>query len=456
MNAIPVIAVFDVGKTNKKVFLFDETYKIVYERTDKFPETKDEDGDVCEDLDLLTQWCVNTFRQLKMLDDFMIRAVNFSAYGASFVHLDENGEPFLPLYNYLKPYPATLKKKFFDTYGGEAAISKNTASPVLDSLNSGLQLYRLKYEKKICDHNGYSLHLPQYLAYRVTGEACSDITSIGCHTMLWDFSRMQYHDWVIKEGLDKRLAPVFPGDKAIEITDHIVAGMGLHDSSSALIPYLASFNEPFALLSTGTWCITLNPFNDTPLTAQELEQDCLCYLTYKSKPVKASRLFAGNEHELQVNRLAAHFNKPVNYYGNVPYDSDTVKKLRDNFKQDEERSFAPGHSVFKERDLNDFRNYEEAYHQLMLDIMARQVMSSQLVMQGVAVKRLFVDGGFSKNPVFMNLLAACFAGIEVFAASVAQSTAIGAALAMHDQWNNRRIPADLIGLRHYSFQSGRK
>ncbi|MBA4166370.1 MAG: carbohydrate kinase, partial [Chitinophagaceae bacterium] len=58
MNAaIPVIAIFDVGKTNKKVFLFDEGYKIVYEHTDKFPETKDEDGDLCEDLALLTQWC---------------------------------------------------------------------------------------------------------------------------------------------------------------------------------------------------------------------------------------------------------------------------------------------------------------------------------------------------------------------------------------------------------------
>jgi hypothetical protein len=36
MSAIPVIAVFDVGKTNKKLFLFDENYKIVFERTARF------------------------------------------------------------------------------------------------------------------------------------------------------------------------------------------------------------------------------------------------------------------------------------------------------------------------------------------------------------------------------------------------------------------------------------
>lgn len=48
LDAIPVIAVFDVGKTNKKLFLFDENYKIVFERTARFIETVDEDGEPCE------------------------------------------------------------------------------------------------------------------------------------------------------------------------------------------------------------------------------------------------------------------------------------------------------------------------------------------------------------------------------------------------------------------------
>ena len=53
MNKTPVIAIFDVGKTNKKLFLFDENYKIVYERTAHLIETIDEDGDPCENLDSL-------------------------------------------------------------------------------------------------------------------------------------------------------------------------------------------------------------------------------------------------------------------------------------------------------------------------------------------------------------------------------------------------------------------
>jgi rhamnulokinase len=50
MHATPVIAIFDIGKTNKKLFLFDEDYKIVYEESTCFSETVDEDGDSCEDL----------------------------------------------------------------------------------------------------------------------------------------------------------------------------------------------------------------------------------------------------------------------------------------------------------------------------------------------------------------------------------------------------------------------
>ena len=79
----------------------------------------------------------------------------------------------------------------------------------------------------------------------------------------------------------------------------------MHDSSAALIPYLACFDEPFLLISTGTWCISLNPFNHEPLTAEELQQDCLCYLSYEGKPVKAARYFGGNEHEQTVKKIAS-------------------------------------------------------------------------------------------------------------------------------------------------------
>src|SRR5215467_6779464 len=100
MDKQNVIAVFDVGKTNKKLFLFDEQYKIIFEESAKFEETKDEDGFPCEDLQALTKWIWEKFWKISSHDDFNMRAVNFSAYGASFVHLDDTFKPLTPLYNY--------------------------------------------------------------------------------------------------------------------------------------------------------------------------------------------------------------------------------------------------------------------------------------------------------------------------------------------------------------------
>ncbi|MBI4945945.1 MAG: carbohydrate kinase [Bacteroidetes bacterium] len=439
MKSTSVIAIFDVGKTNKKLFLFDEQYRIVHEEITQFPEVKDEDGDPCEDVEQLSQWIRNSLNKLLADKDFNVKAINFSAYGASFVHLDKNGKVISPLYNYLKPYSEDLKKKFYDTYGGELDFCKTTASPALGSLNSGMVLFRLKYEKSdLFKSIRYSLHLPQYLSFLITGKMYSDITSIGCHTNLWDFTQHKYHSWLVKEGVDEKLAPIFPSDKVMEVSlseEFFSVGAGLHDSSSALIPYLKKFQDPFILISTGTWCISLNPFNQNPLTAEELKKDCLCYLSYEGKPVKASRLFAGNEHETQIKRLAAHFNTDLDYYKTVQYDSQIIATLKK-----------------KKLDLPECSSYEVAYHQLMLDIITLQKKSTDLVLTDTSVKQIFVDGGFSKNIIYMNLLSQEYSSIKVFAASAAQATALGAAMAIHNHWNSGSLPENVIELKEYGSQ----
>lgn len=424
MSKAPVILIFDVGKTNKKVLLFNEQYKLVYEAGTVLAEITDEDGFPCEDINALTNWIRLTFNELLQHPSFDIKAVNFSAYGASFVYLDDAFNVLLPLYNYLKPYPSALQKQFYETYGGESLVSRETASPVLGSLNSGLQLYRIKYENPaVFNRIKYALHLPQYLSFILSQKTNTDITSIGCHTALWDFNRNDYHRWVTEEAIAAKF-PAIKGSTEIAgfVNDTIPVGIGQHDSSAALIPYLSSLTEPFVLISTGTWCITLNPFNHTPLTDDELQQDCLCYLSYKGTPVKASRLFAGYEYEHQVKRLAEHFNLPVDYHKSISFDAGLLQHIMQD-KTD-----------FSQRNLRTFNSYELAYHQLMADIMIKQAHSIKLVLQGT--QQLFVDGGFSNNDVYMNLLAVAFPEQEVFAASVPQASALGAALSMHANWNS--------------------
>jgi len=196
----------------------------------------------------------------------------------------------------------------------------------------------------------------------------------------------------------------------------------------------------------------LNPFNNLPLTKEELENDCLCFMTYEATPVKASRLFAGNEHEQQVKRISEHFNQSVARFRVIEYNAGTITKLqKKNISENsEDNKINLKTSLFAERNLDDFENDEEAYHRLMLDIVKQQFVSTQLVLKGTSVKRIFVDGGFSANAIYMNLLAAAFPKMEVFAASMAQATALGAALAVHKAWNSGPLPPDMIRLQFYA------
>jgi len=129
-----VVAILDVGKTNKKLLLFDQSYKLVYEKSERMEETVDEDGFPCEDLASLTSSVAELIGSSLTLEGFDVKAINFTAYGASFVYVDANGKTLTPLYNYLKPYPEDIQRQFYAQYGGEKAFSRCTASPVLGSL----------------------------------------------------------------------------------------------------------------------------------------------------------------------------------------------------------------------------------------------------------------------------------------------------------------------------------
>lgn len=448
MPAEPVILIFDVGKTNKKYFLINEQYQIVYSGSEQFPEIVDEDGFPCEDIKLLFEWVLQSIKDAFQLRDFEIKAINFSAYGASLVHIGEDGKIVTPLYNYLKPYPEWLMDQFYNRYGSKDDISLQTSSPSLGSLNSGMQLYRLKYEQpQTFSRIAFLVHLPQYFSYLVSGILSSDVTSIGCHTQLWNFKQNNYHNWVVSEELNKKFPPVIPND-VVHITNNlqkkIAVGIGLHDSSSALIPYLVCCSEPFLLLSTGTWCISLNPFNEAPLTIDELRQDCLCYLSYNGMPVKASRLFAGHYHAKEVERITAYFNKSTGFYKEVSFNSNLI--LKNETAIPLQKVATDYHSVIEPIDLSKYANAEEAYHHLLFKIVVNQAYATQLVLNGAPVKKIFVDGGFSENKIYMTLLSSFFPDIEVYAASVGQASAIGAALAIHRSWNKQEIPKNLIEL----------
>ena len=166
-------------------------------------------------------------------------------------------------------------------------------------------------------------------------------------------------------------------------------GTGLHDSSAALIPHLLQEEDPFLLLSTGTWCIALNPFNHAPLTQDQLQNDCLCYLQYTGAPVKASRFFGGHIHEQGVAALTDR------------------------------------HSLSR----NEVYQHEE-YRQLMQQLVDEQAKCITLVEGESTLNTIIVDGGFSTNSLFMKLLSEAFPKKKIKASTMHQGSALGAAMVL--------------------------
>jgi len=442
-----VIAIFDIGKTNKKFLLFDAELNVVYKEEKRFEEIEDEDGFPCEDIQNIEIWIHKCITNTHESGHYRIMGMNFTTYGATLMYIDKQGERITPVYNYLKPFPEGVIDGFYDKYGGIEEFTRRTASPAMGMLNSGLQTLWLKRTRpKIFVKVKSILHLPQYFSYLLTRQETSEYTSIGCHTGLWDFNNHTYHQWVYDEALP------FPDPVSnykvfnVKIDGRIIkVGIGIHDSSASLVPYLKATKSQFILISTGTWCILMNPFNKEPLTTEQLRKDTLCYMSTKQQQVKSSRLFLGYIHDINVKRISNYFNVDADYYKTVKTDNNKIISLFDDkggrifFKNKMPEDF-----VDREADLSLFSSFDTAYHKFMFDLVEVLMESLKLIIpEHDETDKVYITGGFTRNEIFMKLLARKLPDKEVYLAEIEDTTALGAAMVIYTIiFGSSNIPAN--------------
>lgn len=182
------------------------------------------------------------------------------------------------------------------------------------------------------------------------------------------------------------------------------------------------------MISTGTWSISLNPFNKEPLTSAELASDCLTYLTPYRDQVKASRFSAGPDHEKIIQRIREHFHRFPDM-DQIPFNQEW---------------FHPEEPV---QDLHAYHSAEQAYQNLMRNFVQQQKRSTDLAIGNSGIKKLYVDGGFSRNLIFMQLLAQAYPQLDIYAATVPQASAIGVAMILEGAWNPDPPTTEIVELR---------
>jgi len=431
-----VIAVFDIGKTNKKIFLFDKEFKVVYNHKTRFDEIKDDDGHPCDDIEAIENWIQKTIKTIQQEGVYDIKAINFSTHGATLVYLNKQGKRITPLYNYLKPLDDIDFSEFYTKYEGVNEFSRKTASPAYGMLNTGLQIYWLKNKKFQYWNDVQSiLHYPQYLSYLFSKKITADFTSVGAHTATWDFDSMDYHSWLKTEGIS---LPKPSNGKEATITSvngvDIAIGSGLHDSSSSIIPLLKkNHGNEFVLLSTGTWIISMNPFSKETLTQYQLNHNCLCFMTPEKQQIKSSMQFLGRIHEVYLEALSNYYKVDIDTHLSLELNKNLCSEMYSNqtrvfLAEGIDTDFTANPDLLK-----NFTNYESAYYQLVFEISKKVMNAVELILdKNNSFKDIYISGGFNKNKIFVEFLSLLNPTISIRIPEVKNESALGAALLMKD------------------------
>lgn len=301
--------VLDVGKTLAKLSLWRADGTLEQRRTR--PNQRIDTGRyVALDAAGIETWMVEVLREFAALGP--IDAIIPVGHGAG-VAIIKDGQLACPPIDYEEPL-TVAERLAYDA--GRDAFSK-TGSPALpDGLNFGAQLHRLEGLRPDLFTGGAQI-LPwaQFWAWRLSGVAASEITSLGCHSDMWRPVEGRASDMAQSRGWASRMAPLHRADEALGpisaewvkrtgISPRTLIYTGLHDSNAALLA-ARGFSEiadnEATVLSTGTWFVAMRspaPGTRVDIAALPESRDCLVNVDAYGVPIPSGRFMGGREIEL--------------------------------------------------------------------------------------------------------------------------------------------------------------
>ena len=233
------------------------------------------------------------------------------AHGAAVAAVRDDRLLFAPVDYEWEPPAASV-----EAYRSARDAFPLTGSPALPAgLNIGTQLHWLD-ETGMLDGDGTTL-MPyaQYLAWMLSGVASSEVTSLGCHSDIWDPAAGAFSPMARRRGWADKFAPLaragdIVGTLRVQIAERTGLSpdtkvlAGLHDSNAALLA-ARGFDEvergEATVLSTGTWFIPMRLAGEEVSPANLPEgRDCLMNVDAYSRPVPSARFMGGREIETLI------------------------------------------------------------------------------------------------------------------------------------------------------------
>jgi sugar (pentulose or hexulose) kinase len=308
MEVARFIAVIDIGKTNAKLALFDLIEQLEVERFTTPNEVVT--SGVYPHYNIKHLWAFIINGLLEFAEKHAVDAISITTHGACAVLLDDEGNLALPVLDYEHTGPEATASAY-DTLRPDFSQTGAPRLPV--GLNLGAQIYwQAKAFPKEFAKVRWIITYAQYWAYRLSGVLANEVTSLGCHTDLWNYTARDYStlvdvmDWrrlmPPLRRADECLGPVLPDVvKLTGLKSNTPVYCGIHDSNASLYPHLAAQMQPFSVVSTGTWVICM-AIGGTAITL-DAARDTLVNVNAHGEPVPSSRFMGGREYQI----LSAEF-----------------------------------------------------------------------------------------------------------------------------------------------------
>jgi sugar (pentulose or hexulose) kinase len=428
-KAVLTVAVIDIGKTNAKVALVDaETGTESALRL--LPNTVRQDGPYPH-FDAGRIWaficdCLADFRRESGID-----ALSITTHGAAGALIaadaprDEGaGDGLaLPILDYEFSGPDERAAQ----YNAVRPDFAETLSPRMRAgLNLGAQLFwqAKRYPAELERAHRFVTY-PQYWAWRLSGVAATECSSLGSHTDLWTPAGQTWSSMIGSLGWAPLMSPVRSAFEALgPLRPDIAARLnldaatpvmcGIHDSNASLLPHLVSREGPFTVVSTGTWVIVLAVGGSTGRL--DPAREGLAYVDAFGAPVPASRFMGGREFDA-IAGAAATVPEPADIDAVISGGTMALP------------SFVPGSGPFgggEGRWTVPPETLSSGQRTAAASLYLALVTAECLLIAGSAGP-VIVEGPFAANRLFCAALAA-IAGAEVTPSTQRTGTTFGAAL----------------------------
>lgn len=294
------LAVFDLGKTNSKLFVFSLDGRILDERRTR-PEWIDAGGKRVLDEAALFSWMQ---RELAgAVERHGVGGVTFSCHGCTFALVRGRDRLQHPILDYEQEIPDDIAAEI-DPILPEFSETYTPYLPL--GLCMARHLFWLEREEPQAFAEADAiLCYPQYWGWRFTGRPVGEYSYLGTHSQLWAPLRRDYSSLVDRLGWRPKFPPLAAAGSIIgEIevpgadgsAHRVAVHNGVHDSNAALAYYRMTGLDGFTVVSTGTWVIPINLA--CPLEALDGERDMICNVTVNGEVAPSMRFMGGREYDV--------------------------------------------------------------------------------------------------------------------------------------------------------------